>query len=126
MLDYYSIKMIHVGSVILSGSGFALRGLLMLAGSRLLYRPVTRILPHVIDTVLLASALALMSISGQYPTHQPWVAAKIAALVVYIVLGSIALKRGRSAIVRSVAFAAALATFAYIVRVALTRNPLPF
>lgn len=126
MLDYTLVKSVHVGSVILSGAGFALRGLWMLSGSELLRHRVTRIVPHVVDTVLLASAIVLVAMSGQYPTTFPWVAAKIIALVVYIVLGAVALKRGRTLAARSVALLLAAATFAYIVAVALARNPAPW
>jgi uncharacterized membrane protein SirB2 len=58
--------------------------------------------------------------SAQYPLAQPWLTAKVGALLLYIVLGSVALKRGRSKGIRAAAFLAALATFAYIVAVALT------
>jgi uncharacterized membrane protein SirB2 len=124
--DYTLVKAIHVVSVVLSGAGFVLRGAWMLRGSPLLHRRLTRILPHLVDTVLLASALTLMVVSRQYPTNHPWVAAKIVALVAYVVLGSLALKRGRTARTRRLALAGALALFAYIVAVALTRHPLPW
>ena len=82
-------------------------------------------MPHVVDTLLLTSALVLVFWSGQYPFVQAWLTAKVLALVVYIVLGTIALKRGKTKGVRSFALLAALATFAYIVAVALTRNAAP-
>src|SRR5690606_39384348 len=69
---YTLVKSIHVGSVVLSGAGFALRGLWMLSGSELLRHRVTRIVPHVVDTVLLAPAIVLVMMSGQYPTTFPW------------------------------------------------------
>jgi uncharacterized membrane protein SirB2 len=56
----------------------------------------------------------------------PWLTAKVLALVVYILLGSVALKRGKSLAIRATAYVAALLVFGYIVAVALTKNPLPW
>jgi uncharacterized membrane protein SirB2 len=123
-LDYALLKAVHVGSAMLSIAGFTARCILMLRESPALNARFVRIAPHVVDTVLLASAIALAWLSGQYPFHQPWLTAKVLALVVYIVLGAVALRRGRPKAVRAAAFAAALATVLYIVSVALTRNPL--
>lgn len=94
----------------------------MLQDSEMLNRRWVRIVPHLIDTLLLASALIMVFWSAQYPFVQAWLTAKIVALVVYIGLGTIALKRGKTKAIRSVAFAGALMTFAYIVMVALTRH----
>ena len=80
-------------------------------------------MPHVIDSVLLAAAIGLMMVTGQYPFAQGWLTVKVLALLGYIILGSIALKRGRNLRVRTIALVAALATFAYMVGVALTRSP---
>ena len=94
----------------------------MLNDSALLRRRWVKVVPHVVDTLLLGSALVMVFWSGQYPFVQPWLTAKVLALVVYIVLGTIALKRGKTRGVRAFALLAALATFAYIVAVALTRQ----
>lgn len=126
MIDYLFVRHLHVTCVVLSGAGFVLRGAWMLAGSPMLHHRLTRVLPHVVDTVLLASAIILVMMAGWYPTAHPWIAAKIIALIAYIVLGAIALKRGRTLTIRTAALAGALATFAYIVAVALARDPLPF
>jgi uncharacterized membrane protein SirB2 len=80
--------------------------------------------PHVIDTLLLASALTLVVWSHQYPGAQNWLTAKLLALIVYIGLGTVALKRGRTKGARIAAFIAALLVFGYIVKVALTRQVL--
>lgn len=98
----------------------------MLIGSPLLQRHWVKRLPHVVDSLLLASALGLAGWSHQYPGQLPWLTAKVAALLVYIVLGSVALKYGRSRGIRAAAFAMALVTFGYIVTVAVTRNSLFF
>ncbi len=120
---YWEIKHLHVLCVVLSGTGFVLQGILMMLRSPWLDHRVTRRLPHVIDTVLLASAIALATLSAQYPFASPWVTAKVLGLFVYIPLGAIALRRGRTLRIRMVAFFAAVASFAWIVSVALTRNP---
>jgi uncharacterized membrane protein SirB2 len=116
------LKLTHVVSVVLSGAGFVGRGALMLRGSPLLQARFVRTAPHVVDTVLLASAVWLAWLMRVSPLDG-WIAAKILGLLAYIVLGTIALKRGRTPRVRAAAFAAALAVFAYIVTVALTHDP---
>lgn len=121
-MDYAALKLVHVGSAILSISGFAARGVLMLRGSPLLGARFVRVAPHVVDTVLLASAIGLAWLSGQYPLAQPWLTAKVAALLAYIVLGAIALRRGPTLRVRATAFILAICCVLYIVCVAITRQ----
>jgi uncharacterized membrane protein SirB2 len=123
MTLYETLKWVHVACVIASGGGFVTRGALMLAGSSLLAVRWVRVAPHAIDTVLLASAIAMAVLARLSPLAQPWLAAKIVALLVYIVLGSLALRRARTRARRAAAFAGALLTFVYIVGVALTRDP---
>ena len=121
-VNYLALKHLHVTFAALSGSFFLLRGVWMLLDSPMLQRRWVRIVPHVVDTVLLTSALALVFWSGQFPFVQNWLTAKVLALLAYIVLGTIALKRGKTKGIRTFALLAALATFAYIVAVALTRQ----
>jgi|SRR3990172_5209995 len=123
---YLGLKAAHIACAILSIAGFALRGILMLADSPLLATRFARVAPHVVDTLLLASALWLAALIGQYPFVEGWLTAKVLALIAYIVLGTLALKRGRTKTVRITAFALALAAVLYIVSVALTRDPLGF
>ena len=123
---YLTLKAVHLACAVLSISGFALRGILMFADSPLLAARFARVAPHVVDTVLLASALWLAALIGQYPFVEGWLTAKVLALIAYIVLGTVSLKRARTKAVRAVAFALALGTAAYIVSVALTRDPLGF
>lgn len=124
MMSYLALKHIHLTAVVLSISGFVVRWLLMLADSPLLQRRLLKVLPHVIDTVLFASAVAMVVISAQYPIVLSWLTAKLVGLLAYIVFGMMALKRGRTKAQRAAWFVAALAAFGYIVMVALTRNPL--
>ena len=120
---YLMLKSVHVGCAALSIAGFATRGALMLRGSALLETRLARIAPHVVDTLLLLSAVGLAWALGVAPFVHGWVTAKVVALLAYIVLGSLALRRGRTKSVRGAAFVAALAAAAYIVSVALTHDP---
>lgn len=101
-----------------------MRGLWMLSDSLRLNQRWVRVVPHVVDTVLLGSAIAMAVISAQYPWAQAWLAAKLIGLLVYILCGMMALRRGKSKTTRGIYFAAAVLTFAYIVSVAITRSPL--
>jgi len=121
---YFAIKNVHVYSVLTSLVLFVVRGGLMFSDSPLLQQPVVRIAPHVVDTVLLTSALMLTTIVHQYPFVHAWLTVKVLALVAYIVLGTIAIKRGRTKPVRVAAFAAALAVFGFIYTVARNHDPL--
>jgi uncharacterized membrane protein SirB2 len=124
-MDYLSLKHFHMTCAGLSGALFLLRGTWMLRASPMLQQQWVRIAPHIIDTLLLASAIGLAAWSHMVPGQQPWLTAKLVALVGYIVLGTVALKRGRTRGVRVAAFIGAIGLFAYIVAVAVTKNPLP-
>ena len=121
---YLGLKHLHISAVTLSFILFALRGVWMLGDSPQLQRRWVRILPHVVDTVLLASAISLTLILHQYPFLNDWLTAKTLALIVYIILGHLALKRAATKFRRAIAGLAALLVFGYIVSVAWTRHPL--
>ena len=119
---YETIKLIHVASAMISITGFIVRGLWMLVDSPMLQARWVRIAPHVIDTTLLGSAIYLALTVQQYPGVNTWLSAKVIAVVLYIVLGMIALRRGKTKQIRVMAWVAALATVAGIAAVALTRS----
>lgn len=121
---YLALKHLHVSFVALSGIGFLLRGLWMMRDSPMLQRRWVKVAPHVIDTLLLGSAISMAVISAQYPFALDWLTAKLGGLLAYILCGTMALKRGRTKRQRALFFALAVLAFAYIVSVALTRNPL--
>ena len=125
-MDYVTIKHVHIASAALSGSLFLLRGIWMMRESTMLQNRVVKILPHVVDTILLASALIMVFWSGQYPFVQNWLTAKVLALIAYITIGTIALKRGGTKTQRISAFFVALLIFAYIGLVAMTKRALVF
>jgi uncharacterized membrane protein SirB2 len=120
---YLLVKSLHVTLAVLSITGFAARGVLMLCDSPLLGARAVRIAPHIVDTLLLASAITLAWMLKQYPFVHGWITAKVLALFAYIALGSLALRPGRPKAVRAAALVAALAAVGYIVSVALTRDP---
>ena len=125
-MDYLTLKAIHVTSVTASYTLFFIRGVWMMRMPQMLTRRWVRVVPHVIDTILLTSAIAMAVTIRQYPFVAGWLTAKVIGLVVYVGLGTIALKRGKSMSVRVSAWIAAQLVFFYIVLVALTRNPLVF
>lgn len=107
---------------ILTIAGFMVRGYWMMSGSAWTQHRLTRIAPHVIDTVFLASAIALVFELGSQLLQQDWLQAKIIGLIVYILFGLIALRFGRTQRSRTVAFFAAISVFAYIVGVARSKS----
>lgn len=123
--SFLTLRAIHMTCAGLSIAGFVLRWIWMLTDSRFLAARPTKILPHVIDTLLLASAVALVAIIG-FSANAAWLGAKIAGLVVYIVLGTLALKRGRTKGARAVYGVLAIVVFAYIASVARSHDPLGF
>jgi uncharacterized membrane protein SirB2 len=123
MIDYAAVKHVHMSAAALSLLLFVLRGAWMIAAPAQLARRWVRIVPHVIDTVLLATALWLAWQIG-FAANAHWLTAKIILLVAYIALGTIALKRGRTKRMRIAAFVGAIAVFGHIVSVAFTKSPL--
>lgn len=113
----------HITCVVLSGSLFFGRGVLMLAGHPWANQKVIKRLSYLIDTTLLVAAIMLAVMIHQYPFVHAWLTVKVLLLVVYIGLGVFALRRGRTKAVRASCFVAALAVFLFIVSVAVTMNP---
>ena len=126
---YSMLIFLHVVFAATSIAGFCLRGYWMTAGSALLDRRLTRIAPHIIDTLFLASGIALVIMLGLNPMQHSWLLAKFTGLPVYIVLGAIALRggrtlrSGRTQRIRVIAMLAAMAVYAYIVGVAFSKSP---
>ena len=123
-MTYLILKAIHVIAAMTTISGFLLRGYWMLSGSEKLQHRATRIVPHVVDTVFLLSGIAMVWMLHLNPFTQPWLIAKFTGLIAYILLGTFAIKRGRTRQVRIIALVGAVSVFAYIAGVALTKSPL--
>ncbi|WP_432464208.1 MULTISPECIES: SirB2 family protein [unclassified Agarivorans] len=125
MLEYYSMaKHLHMTLATLSIIGFVFRWLLALKGSAMLNRRWLKVFPHLVDTLLLVAAIFLCIASQQYPLVENWLTVKVVLLVVYILLGVFALKRAPNQLIRILAGLAAIAVFAQLLVVAITKSPL--
>jgi uncharacterized membrane protein SirB2 len=82
--------------------------------------------PHLVDTLLLGSAIYLAIASRQYPGQDDWLTAKLVALLLYIVAGMWVMRFAKTQSQRLVAYLIAITSFSYIVAVALSRNPVPW
>ena len=122
-MSYALLKMIHVGSIILSYLLFLTRGIWMIRDSANLQQRWVKILPHIVDTVLLTSAIALVVAIQQSPLSDPWLTAKVVGLLLYIYLGLVALRLGKTRQTKIAAWIVAQCVFLYIVLVALTKSP---
>lgn len=114
----------HLVIVAVSVSLFSLRCALMMAGLPRWQARWLRILPHAVDTALLASGVWLMLLTRQFPFVNAWLSVKLLLVVAYIVLGNVALRRGATLRIRTLAAVAALLTIGWIILVALARDPL--
>lgn len=124
MDDYLTLKTLHRGAVVLSVAGFFARGLGALLSASWVGSRAAKTLPHLVDSVLLSSALALAWMLRLSPLDAPWLLAKLLGLLLYIGLGLLALKPGRPLALRAAAWLAALATVGWIASVAISKHPL--
>ena len=124
MTMYLILKYVHVVTAVATISGFLLRGYWMLTESENLRHPVVKIAPHIVDTLFLVAGIGMVFLLHLNPLVQPWLLAKFAGLIAYILLGTVAIKRGPTKQVRTVALVGAVAVFAYIAGVALAKSPL--
>jgi uncharacterized membrane protein SirB2 len=126
MPDFYlPLRSAHMTCAALSILGFVIRYIWMLRESALLQKRAVKIVPHIVDTLLLLSAIGLVGVLGFGP-NAAWLSAKIVGLIAYIVLGTLALKRGRTKTARAVFGLLAIIVFAFVASVARTHNPLGF
>ena len=119
---YALLQQSHVIFAIATIAGFCLRGYWMLVDSRLLQHRLTRVLPHIIDTLFLATGIAMLVIASMNPLTQPWLLGKFVGLVAYVILGTLALRRGPTRPIRIVAFVGAVAVFAWIAGAGLSKS----
>lgn len=123
---YSILRHLHITCATLSIAGFALRGVLLLAGSGLVRQPWVRRITDLNDALLLGAAVGLVAITRQYPFVAPWVTVKLIALLAYIGLGVLAFRIAQRPLHRFVAGAGALTVAAFIVSVAISKNPWGF
>lgn len=125
MIEFYpQIRMVHVAAVVASGLLFVLRGGAVLAGARWGMAAPVRYLSYAIDTTLLTAALMLLTLLPTALFANGWLTAKLGLLLFYIVLGSFALRRGRTLRARVLCFVAAVATYAAMLGIARAHHPL--
>jgi len=125
-MSFMLLKHIHVTCAVISFALFFLRGIWSFNGSPIMRQGWVKVVPHAVDTLLLASALGMAYLIEQYPLMDAWLTAKFFGLLLFITLGSVALKHGKTKAIRIAAWLGAQVVFAYIVLVATNHNPLPF
>ncbi|MGA7749360.1 MAG: SirB2 family protein [Gallionella sp.] len=125
-MSFLLFKSIHISSVAGSYILFFFRGIWSLNGSPIMSKRWIKIVPHVVDTLLLISAIALAFTIKQYPFLDTWLTAKVIGLLLYIGLGFVALRGSINKTIRFFVWLAAQTVFAYIVLVAITHNPFPW
>ncbi|MBU1224228.1 MAG: SirB2 family protein [Gammaproteobacteria bacterium] len=125
-MSYLILKNLHLATIAVTLTLFLVRGVWMMTDSPRLQARWVRIVPHANDTLLLASGIALAVLIQQYPLVHGWLTAKVFALIAYIVLGTLALKRGKTKSRRIAAWIAALLVFGYMLAVARAHDPFPF
>ncbi|WP_026374643.1 SirB2 family protein [Aestuariibacter salexigens] len=123
---YMMLKHLHLTAIAISVVLFILRFIWLMRESPQLQKKWVKILPHVVDTVLLASALGLCMVISQYPFVNGWVTEKVIGLVCYILLGLVAFKWARNNAMRLVGFFGALSWLVFTAKVAITKQPLLF
>lgn len=125
MLEHYSlIKHLHMTTALLSLAFFMVRAWWSVREAPILQRRWVKVVPHVNDTLLLLLGVTLMVMLSMWPQQHPWLAAKLLALLAYILLGTLAIKRGCSPAARGLAGLAAVAAFGYMLGTALSKDPL--
>lgn len=103
-----ALKHLHLLCVVLSVSLFIWRFARRWWHPNLTLPRWAKIAPHLIDTVLLSSALGMLYLVWGNPFHFAWLRYKIVFLFLYIVFGSYALKRASGKQGQALSFAAAL------------------
>ncbi|GAB3022894.1 SirB2 family protein [Bowmanella dokdonensis] len=123
---YLLLKHLHLTTIALSLSLFILRFYWVLKGSAMMQKKWVKVVPHIVDTVLLASAIGLTIVIAQYPFVHAWLTEKVMAVLLYILMGMVALKLGRTLFIRWIGFIGALCWLAFAAKVALFKQPLLF
>lgn len=123
---YMMFKHLHLTAVALSIALFVMRFIWLQRQSPMMQKKWVKVVPHVIDTVLLLSALSLCVILVQYPFVNAWLTAKVLGVVCYILMGLWALKWARNNAMRWAGFAGALCWLAFTAKVAVTKQPILF
>lgn len=122
-MSHELLRQVHMSFALASFSLFVLRGLWRFGGLPSGEARWVRVAPHVIDTVLLATALGLAANLVAYPALHGFLAAKVGGVIAYILLGMTAFRWGSTRGRRLAAWFGAQVVFLYILGVALTKSP---
>jgi len=125
-MDYLALKHIHMGLAVLSVSGFIIRWVWRMRSLPVATKPLTRIVPHIVDTLFLGSAIWMIALLGRIPVSDAWLVTKLGGLLAYIVLGMIAMHSAPAGALAVPAFFTALTVFGWIVSIAISKSPLGF
>ena len=119
----YELKIFHIICVVVSISGFFLRGLTLFIHPEWMQQRWIRIVPHYVDSLLFFSGIGLAVSMRYMPTEHTWLLVKMMSLLTYIVLGHVALGRrwNFSSKVRVLCWLLALVVASYMVYVARTK-----
>lgn len=123
---YFLVKHIHLAAIFISVSLFILRFVWLLRSSVLLQAKWVKILPHVVDTILLASAATLCVLIAQYPLVDTWLTQKLLFVILYILMGFLTLKWARTAVLRWFGFIGALTCIMLTAKIAVLKQALFF
>lgn len=123
---YAAVKHIHLTAIALSVLLFLLRFLWTIRGSQMLHKKWVKVLPHIVDTLLLVSAATLCVLVSQYPFVTPWVTEKLLGLLMYLFMVTLALKIAKTGFMRAVGLVGALSWLAFTALVAISKQPILF
>ena len=123
-MTHLLLKQLHVTLALLSISGFIVRWIWRMVDSQLHRLRWVKILPHLIDSLFLLTGILLALRIAQYPLNDAWLTAKVGGLLLYIVVGAVAMRTAPRLKYSLPAFALALLVFGWIVSVARLRTPL--
>jgi len=123
-MSYLALKHFHVTLAIVSVVLFIAR-----AGASI-YRskkpaPLFRAVTHLVDVLLLGIGVTLAYMLSISPFNTPWFAAKLLAVVAYIICGTVVMK-GSKRQAKALAMVLSVALLAYIVTTALTKDVVGF
>ena len=123
-MEFEEIKVLHVTLALLSISGFLLRGYWMMINCDLLHHRLTKVIPHVNDTIFLCTGLIMLQMRWLHPLSYSWLVAKFVGLVAYIMFGIAAMRANNRKIVRKIAYPLAVLSYMYVFGIAISKSPL--
>ncbi len=117
---------IHMSCAVISILLFSWRGIAMWRQQPVQQHLWRRSVPDAVDTLLLITGITMAVLLDIAPWETGWLAAKLIALLIYIGLGTVAFRFGRTLLIKRASFVTALLAFAYIVSVARSMEPWPW